>query len=136
MLFVRNIEFSGATILLLQFFDCWSLFLDSLNYCIGDTNVADFIISLLRLSDMEFTHNGLSFFRILGLLGKSMVKENVTSASSDISDTITTLITHLDEVSIGFLGQRLDLFLSVGLKFSIFTEINFGQYYDKRFSLE
>ena len=99
-------------------------------------NITNLIIPLLWLSNMEFTHNSLSFFRIFSLLCESMIKENVTSASSDIGDSVSTLITHLDEVSIGLFSQHLNRFLGLSLEFSVWAEINFCQYYNKWFCLE
>jgi len=65
-----------------------------------------------------------------------VVQKDVASTSTDISNTVSRLVTHLDKVSVGLLSKLLDASLHCFVKLRKVLQINFSQHNNEWFSLE
>ena len=136
MFLLGDIEFTGTSVLLLELLDSGSLLLDTVDDSLGQVRIAHNVVALLRLRNMQLGHDGLSLLGILGLQRQSVVNENVASSSLDIGDTIAGLVTHLDHVGVGLLGEALDLFARLSFELGVLAEIDLGEHNDEGLGLE
>jgi len=109
MFFFWNVKPASTSILFLELFDRRSRLLDTLVYRIRYGYLPDFIVAFFGLGNVQFIHYCLCLLGIFGLLGQSVVQEDVAGLGADVSDTISRLITHLNHVSIGALSHNFNL---------------------------
>jgi hypothetical protein len=136
MLLLRDVELTGTSELFLELLDGGSLLLDTVDDGLGHECLAHNVVALLRLRNMQLSHDGLSLLGVLGLQRKSMVNEDVARSSLDVGNTITGLVTHLDHVGVGLLGEGLDLLARLRLELGVLAEINLGKHNDEGLGLE
>ena len=136
MLLLGDVELTGTSELFLELLDGGSLLLDTVDDGLRQESLAHNVVALLRLRNMQLSHNGLSLLGVLGLQRESMVNENVACSSLDIGDTISGLVTHLDHVGVGLLGEALDLLARLRLELGVLAEINLGKHNDEGLGLE
>ena len=92
-----DVEISGAAIFLLKLLHCWPLLLcGSVEDCLGHESWSVDIVPLFGLSDVEPVQNGLLLFGVFGLLGQSMIQQDVASFAFNVSDAISRNVRHLD----------------------------------------
>jgi hypothetical protein len=76
---------------------------------------------------MQAIHDLLSLLGILGLLGQSVVEEDVASLLLDIRDAVARGVTHLDQVSVVLLGKILNHVTGLVVQAGILDEVDFCQ---------
>ena len=81
------------------------------------------IVPLFGLGDMEPVEDCLLLFGVFGLLGESMVEQDVASFAFNVGDAITRDVRHLDQVSICFPSKGLDLFPLFSRQFGEFLQV-------------
>lgn len=111
MLFYRNIKYTRSTELFLELLDGLPGLLVSSDDRFRDDGGSLQVIALFRLSYVQSVQNALFLLRVLRLLGKSVVKQNVASLALHIVDTIARNVGHLNQISICLLGKVLDCLL-------------------------
>ena len=133
---LRNVELTGTAVLFLQLLDRGALLLDSIDDGLRDESFSSNVVALLRLSNMQLRHDGFGFLGVLGLERQSMINKNIARLRLHISDAVTGLVTHLNHVCVGLLGETLDLLAHFLVKLSVLAQIDFGEHNDERLGLE
>lgn len=98
----RNVEVTSTTILFLKLLNGWTLFLDALNDGVRNVGRPIVIVALFGLCDMKPVHDGLVLLRVLALLCKAMIEEDVARLGLHVVEAFKTDVRHLDQVGVGF----------------------------------
>mmetsp|Transcript_35797 Transcript_35797/g.54860 ORF Transcript_35797/g.54860 Transcript_35797/m.54860 type:complete len:314 (-) Transcript_35797:574-1515(-) len=136
VLLLRDVELASTSVLLLEFLDGRSSLLGALDDSLGDCDVSHFVVSLLRLRHVELAHDALGLLGILRFLSEAMIQEDVAGLGFHVVDSVSTDVTHLDQIGVGLLGHGLDLLLDVLFQFGELANIDFGENNNERLGLE
>lgn len=85
---------------------------------------------------MDSVQNGLLLLGVLGLLGQSMVEQDVACLALNISDSISRHIRHLNEISVCFLGKVFDLGSLLAVQLGELLQVTLGEHDNERLGLE
>jgi hypothetical protein len=77
---------------------------------------------------MQLVHNSLSLLWVFSLLSQSVIKQDFASLCSDISDTFSTFVAHLDQKRIVFFGNSLNFGFIILRYVGILLQIAFSQH--------
>jgi hypothetical protein len=76
---------------------------------------------------MQTIHDLLGLLGVFGLLGQSVVEEDVAGLLLDVGNAVTRGVTHLDQVGVVLLGKVLNQITGLVVQAGILNEIDFGQ---------
>jgi len=85
---------------------------------------------------MKSVEDTFCSFRVRCFLCQFIVKKDITGLAFNVCDSISSVITHLNNVCAVFFGQRFNLLLSLVSDFLELNEIDFCQNEDERFALK
>jgi hypothetical protein len=136
VLFLWDVELSCSTVLFLKFSDCGTNFLDTLNHSVWNMSVSNFVVPLLWVRNVQLFHDCLGLLGVLSLLSKSMIQKDVAGLCSNVGNTVTALVAHLDQERVGFLGEVFNGFLFLWVNVRKLSYITLGKNDNKWLCLE